>query len=469
MTLLIGVGSALFFEFPWNWIFPILWISYLICLKKRLTILLLPAMMAYCFVRYGNMPKLNETVQEVEGVFSITSLQSYRSPFQKGMAYKGTLFLPEATLPCSIYLQGPAVYKADRNYVVYGKLCERGLFDYTLKPIQWIPIEGSWSLAQWRFSIKERYRSFLEKQFDPNLVDFLIALTTGDLDNRLLRYEFEQIGLQHVLGISGFHFVILIGLLSFVLSFFLCRETRLCILLIAVNAFVIFAGFSPAVQRCWMTAVVYLLAKRFYRSVKGPNLLGFALGCEVVANPLIATNVGFQLTFASCFGIFFLYPLIDQLLCAVFPKRNAVEAAALSFLSKHISIFSNFLRKSMSLTIAVNLVILPILLVQFHFFSPLSFLYNLFFPFCVDASLFIFFIGLVLHLFSAPIAILFFSFSGWLFSKFLNLASYPPIALDYPVFCSIIPPWIIPFWIGSLFFLSVRWQKLASLRNGFDE
>lgn len=455
ITLLIGVTASLFWEFPWNLFFLLLWIGYLIALKRWRVLFLLPAISLYCFFLYANAPQLKQ-LQEIEAMFSISSLQPHQSPFQKGVIYKGTLFLPETKIPCSMYLQGRDVPPANFDYWVEGTLEQRGHFDYTLKPRQWIPIKKSWSLAHWRYLVKERYRAFLEKKFTQRVADFFVALSVGDLENRLLKYEFEHLGLQHILGVSGFHFIALIAFFSFLFSLFLPRTWKLLVLLTLVNAYYLFIGPFPAVQRCWLTASVYLISRLIKRRTSGLNLLGFALGAEVICNPLIVSNIGFQLSFSSCIGILLLHSPIEKRLRILLPKRSASDIAALSLFSKHGYILSNFVRQAFSLTMAVNIMILPILLVHFHFFPLLSLFYNLFFPFFADAILFLLLLSLALHLLTPSLASFLFSATDWLTQYLLDLASYPPIALDYPFFCSHLPTWLIPCWIFFLFALSIH-------------
>ncbi len=127
-----------------------------------------------------------------------------------------------------------------------GKLEQVGPYQYTFKPKEWKRIEPSWSLAHWRYLAKEHYRQFLkEKCPHPKSAQFLSSLTTGDVDDRLLKYEFGRLGLQHLLAISGFHFGILIAFASFALSLFLPRIPKLIFLLLCLNAYYFFVGPLP--------------------------------------------------------------------------------------------------------------------------------------------------------------------------------------------------------------------------------
>lgn len=452
LTVLIGTSSSLFWTFPWNGIFPILWSTYLIALRYWPHILLIFASAIYATTLHSGTPK-----GEL-GYFSIASLQPHQSPFQKGLLYKGMLFTGDHRIPCHIShpLNGPP--KANCDYVVKGSLKMRAPYTYFFKAKEWIPIQNTWSFAELRFQLKENFRKFLDQKLHrPRTATFLSSLITGDVEDRSLRYEFGRLGLQHILAISGFHFAILIAFCSFFLSLFLPHRWKIITLLILINLYFLFVGSVPAVQRSWLMAMLYLMGNLIGRHSSGLNLLGVALLIEVILDPLIAAHLGFQLSFLSCVGILLYRPLFTTPLLTLLPTRSP---DTLSPLSQHLYLLSSFLRQGLSINLAVNLAILPLLLLNFHQFPLLALLYNLFFPFLVSAALFGLLITLLLHILAPPIASLCFPLIDAFTSQLLDLAAYPPLPLDYSLTVPNFPAWIIPPYLFALFCISITYRNV---------
>lgn len=446
LSLVVGTSSYLFWSAPFNWIWPFVWICYLAWLRLWPASVLLFGGILYSFLLYGTIPD-----GETTGYFSIASMQPHYSPFQKGVVYKGMLTLEQQRIPCSIYSLKSPYKKADCDYLVRGKLVQRAPYDFMFKAKEWIPVEKTWSFAHLRYQLKEKFRLFLASKLET--APFLGALITGDVEERTLRYQFNKLGLQHILAISGFHFAILIAFCSYFLSLILPYRATLIALLIAIHLYFLFVGSMPAVQRSWLTATLYLVAKLIGRHSTGLNLLGVALLVEVLINPLICAHLGFQLSFLSCAGILLFLPLIEPLVTQILPQRDVEE---LSLPSQHGYLITSFLRQSICIGLAVNLALLPLLLYHFHQFPLLSLLYNLFFPPLISISLFGLLVSLLTHVLFPPLAVPLFALTDRLTKQLLELAEYPPIALDYSIKLSHLPPWLIPLYFFFLFSLAIR-------------
>ncbi len=450
LTLLVGTSSALFWSFPFNLIWPILWIGYLCFLRKWPAIVFLFAGAIYAHLLYSQPPKQSDFAY-----FSIASKSPHHSPFHKGLVYKGMLYSGHQRVPCSVHHLGQEI-PANCDYILKGKLISGDSHSYFFKAKEWVRVEKTFSLAEIRYQTKEAFRHFLDQKLHrQRTATFLSSLITGDVEDRSLRHEFNRLGLQHILAISGFHFAILIAFCSFSLSLFLPHRAKLIVLLIAINLYFLFVGSVPAVQRSWLTALLYLVGKLISRHSTGLNLLGVALLIEVLLDPLVSSQLGFQLSFLSCIGILLFAPLFE---------RPTPDLKNLTFTSQHLHLLFLFLRKGLKLNLAVNLAILPLLLYHFHQFPLLSLLYNLFFPLLVSAVLFGLMLTLLIHLLLPPLATPLFSLVDFSTAQLLDLASYPPVLLDYSLRFSNLPAWVIPPYLFICFYISIAYKDICSTK-----
>ena len=455
LSLLIGTSAPLFFG---HYLWVCLWCLYLILHRAYPQMLLLIASIFYGLS--SQLPTDFET-KEVVGIFSPTSVALHQTPFNKQLHYKGTFLLDGKKLPCSIYsTRKKGAPKANKNYMVEGKLTRRGYTDFMLKPKSWDAIPSSWSLAELRYKTKTAFKKTLSKNLASKRAhEFISAIATGEGADRLLRYEFARVGLQHILAISGFHFGILIAFLSYIFRFFLSRVWKIGALFVILSLYYVFIGSSASVERSYLTALFYLISKWISRPTSGINLLGVAAGIELIFNPLIASNIGFQLSFLSCFAILLFFPIVEQVLQRFLPKKSKSEIEALTVLDQHGYILSSFFRKIISLNLAISLVLIPLLLFHFHQFPLLSFVYNLFVPTCVGVIMVFFLLALVFSVLFAPLGACFY----WITSKstefLLDIISNPPLAIDVSLYATNIPAWGV---IGYLFFLGffgIAWKS----------
>jgi len=435
VTLLIGTSGPIFWEWPWNFVLVGVWGIYLVFLRSWAFL---------CLLAVGWVYSSSVCVGLTGGdrvLFSISSVQPYASPFYKGLMYKGTLYGEGGAAPVSVCYKGKIGNHppANRDYIVTGQLIQRDRHDYLFKAKDWEPVAGTFSLAEMRYQMKERFRIYLGKHLSPRCAAFLGSVTTGDVEDRLLRYEFGRVGLQHLLAISGFHFAILLGMCSFVCKRIFPGKGAVIFLLVVVNGYFLFVGSAPAVQRSWSVAQLYLLADGLRRSSSSLNLLGCGCILEIVLDPRVAGNLGFQLSFLSTSGILLLSPLIEKGLRYWLPKRSAEEIRELSVVEKVVYLIAATLRRSLSLNFAVNLMILPLLLYHFHQFPWLSLLYNLFIPALVGVGLFVLCVS-----FLVPVM---FPVCDFFTCQILDLVSNPPLALDYSLRTNLIPGWAVPLYL----------------------
>lgn len=386
--------------------------------------------------------------------------------------YKGTLkaFSSDETswtgsLPCVFFYQGPSGKRPQANcdYLLEGTLQQRERFAFSFKPTCWRRVEQSYSPAELRLQAKEKILHLLQPHMEARSALFLTALFSGDLSDRMLRFEFSRVGLQHILAISGFHFALLAGFSATLLRPLFPYRTRLFTLLGLSIVYFIFIGSSPSVLRSFLAAALFFTGGLLGRKSSGLNLLGACLLFEISLNPLCVLQVGFQLSFMSCAAILLFNAPTRSFLARYLPKRSFQQRKTLSLFSRCASIPVSFFARSLSLTLAVHLVLLPLLLYHFHRFPYLSLLYNLFIPSLSALCLFLLLPALALHALYPLFALPFFKTAGLISGELLEIAAYPPALLDAGL-NACVPGWALPLWLSGLLALAITLKKPKDLQ-----
>jgi competence protein ComEC len=478
-ALIFGIsfllGAFAFFEgaiiTAFLWIGAIFWV-YRKPLKTLLQAAAVLTMALYCYHTFSHLPDPGEG----RAIFSIRSLQRHASPFQSGWQYTGTLQAFEsasgkqwtASVECRVIYTGDDRLrpKATCDYLIDGQLRQQAPFVYAFKAKTWTPIATTWSMAEMRYSAKERIRAILNHYIpDSHTADFLNALFTGDIQNRMLRFEFGRLGLQYLLVISGFHFAILAGFVASVTRLTFPLKLRTWVLLFTATVYFLFVGNSPPVLRSFLAASILLIGQLLGRRSSGLNILGACLLIEILLTPPIVLNIGFQLSFLSCLGIFFLHHPIQHLLRYFFPQRFFHDLTQLHWFSQCAYLASSFFARALYLTIAVNIALGPLLLYHFHHFSWLGLFYNLFAPAWTALSLFFLLSSLALYLIAPLFSLPFFWVTKQIACHLLDLIAHPPVVLDYGISFAL-PGWAIVPYFAAIFGAAIHWKYRDSSLSG---
>ncbi|WP_158299265.1 DNA internalization-related competence protein ComEC/Rec2 [Paenibacillus antri] len=190
--------------------------------------------------------------------------------------------------------------------------------------------------------------------YDEPVAGFMKGLVLGireDLDPA--KYQaFSQVGLTHILAISGLNVAIYVGAILWLLGRLpLTRETRLVAAIAAVPVYVLLTGASPSVVRAGIMAMIALYAARRRLLKDGMNVLAAAALVMLAWNPYFLYDVSFQLSFAVTAGIMLGTPLMNRL---VRIDRPALQSAV-------------------SVTVIAQCISFPLTVAYFNAFSVLSF------------------------------------------------------------------------------------------------
>lgn len=188
-------------------------------------------------------------------------------------------------------------------------------------------------LANLRRNLKNRIKTLMP---DQNIGGLAVAMLLGDRSglDREMREDFSRAGLAHILAISGLHVGIVFLFLSRMLSFLAVSPTgakvRTLLVIALLITYALLTGGSPAVSRAVMMLSMMEMGKLIFRGRNSLNLLAVSALLQLVIDPLLIFNIGFQLSYSAVTGILLLGPRIEKQASKAFPRLGRKNKGALA-------------------------------------------------------------------------------------------------------------------------------------------
>lgn len=193
----------------------------------------------------------------------------------------------------------------------------------------------------------------------------------------------RDIGITHLIVVSGLHLEILVGVLLKVLKrFSKVLKVYFCCLFLLLYMELI--GATPSLLRAAIVAFCHLFVDYFGRTMKSERIIVLVLSVTLIINPNYIEDIGWQLSMLAYIGILVFYPLIESFLFGKGNNRRGSKIKQQSpktlvgFLTNKCLEGLTEIKKRMNLksgiliSVAVNLTVLPMLLYHFGSFSLLS-------------------------------------------------------------------------------------------------
>lgn len=204
-------------------------------------------------------------------------------------------------------------------------------------------------ITSWDFFSIAKLKHFLLEHIDasvtPKIGNYVKTLLLGDVGAFAadLLQDFKDLGLLHLLSISGLHIQFLFAGLSYLLlRAGVTKETSYYVLVPALFFYGALIGWGTSAFRAVATSFILLTASRFQWRISGLDAWSITLLAALIINPYQISSVGFQLSY------------LLSVLLILFSK---------SFLSPQQS----YLKSNLSISFIMTVASIPVLM--FHFFE----------------------------------------------------------------------------------------------------
>ena len=257
-------------------------------------------------------------------------------------------------------LEEPKVFD-EFNYKNY--LAKEGIYAVSYWPkIEILERNNGNSIFGAILKFKNRTINSIEKIMPFPEVSLLEGIILGNkqIFSEDLKNSLNITGTSHIVAISGMNIVIISEILMFVLiALGLWRKHAFWFVLILIFLFILMVGAPASAVRAGIMGAILLYAQKIGRLSNASRIMVFAAAIMLIFNPLLLRyDIGFQLSFLAVFGLIYIKPILDGFLLKKIKKEE----------------FGGLLQ-IITMTLAAQIAVLPVLIYNFgriSFISPLT-------------------------------------------------------------------------------------------------
>ncbi|MGM0369990.1 MAG: DNA internalization-related competence protein ComEC/Rec2 [Bacillota bacterium] len=210
--------------------------------------------------------------------------------------------------------------------------------------------------------LRKKIQLTLEEYFSGEASDFLLALLLGAkhrVSERVMS-NYSQLGISHLLVVSGFH----IGLISYLLYtglnyLKLSQVGNLILTSIALVIYLAIINWQLPALRAVLLIIGGLTGKYLERKVDLYNLLAGIALVLLIVNPRSLFTISFQLSFGAVIAISYLAPELAEYLSCLPTKVSTIIAATIAAQLGLFPLLIYYFNRISLISIVANLILMP--------------------------------------------------------------------------------------------------------------
>ena len=218
------------------------------------------------------------------------------------------------------------------------------------------------------FQIRNYIDNLFKSFFDERNYDLASGLVLGGSSRvgKELQNVFTRAGVLHILSVSGLHVGFVISFVGLILFFVpITQKIKFIVVMLVLFMYAGITGFLPTVLRAGLMAGLFGAALVFQRNVDGLHILNITALILLIINPLILFDLSAQLSFASVYGILWLYPKLESVWIKKIKSRVlrfVVSMMAISFSAQLFvsPLVIQYFHRVQTLAVFSNILIVPL-------------------------------------------------------------------------------------------------------------
>ena len=270
--------------------------------------------------------------------------------------------------------------------------------------------------------------------------------------------QFREANMAHILAVSGMHIsYLIIGCVFFLKTIFGKRMANIITCMVII-IYMLIVGLSSSITRAGIMGILMLMSSVVYRKNDVYTNMSFSLLVMLLINPYLIIDVGLQISYAGTLGIIIFRKNILFLLKKIKVRNQKIKYKIPKILKRLAEISAEII----SVTLSVQIFILPISVFHFNLFSTYFIITNFFISIIIGP---VFIIGILYTILNSRIILKLLEFGIRILIEISKIPQFlvgSKIYLSRPNFFQIIIYYIFIFIIFYIISLKKKLNKNMS-------
>lgn len=246
--------------------------------------------------------------------------------------------------------------------------------------------------------IKSDTKSILDYETSSILLGLILGDKT-DIDEET-QENFRNASMSHILAVSGMHVTyVILGINLAFKNLIGKRNTNILSIFILI-IYMFITNFSPSITRAGIMGIIMIFSKLIYRKNDIYTSMSISLLLILIYNPFLIKNLGLQLSYGGVIGIVIFNKSILKFLKNIKVKNKIYKYKIRPKIQKYL----DKIKEIISVSISVQIFILPIILYNLNTFNPYFLISNLVLSFAIGPIVILGFLFIVIILLNNLVA-----------------------------------------------------------------
>lgn len=221
-----------------------------------------------------------------------------------------------------------------------------------------------------------KLKEVVQSNLPTEKANLLLGILFGYKDelSEELENKFKESNISHVLAVSGLHVSYIILVITNVLEKIQGKKNSKFVVIFFIIAYMFITNFAPSVVRAGLMGIIAIASKLTYNKNDIWTSISISILITLIYNPYLITSAGVLLSYGGTIGIILFQKDISQVFSAMLYRIEAYKYQTKVKLIKLI----DYIKETISVSFAAQIVIAPIMLLMFNTVSLSFFITNFF-------------------------------------------------------------------------------------------